>query len=379
MQTIDIEKKRSVPEPTKMPHPVRGKYAIALAFVSVPVFALVIYYIFAERAGFADAIVNSFGLPARRFFGHISSAVPFSVMEALLAVFALWTFYYVVKTLVMLFRGPETLLKRLFILVIVALWIWAGFCYLWGADYYAESFAEKSGLTSGGSSSRDLAAVTAYFAENASAMSDSVPRGEDGSFDMPAESILDAFDSAYRGVITEFPFLWGPVNAPKSMVFSKIMSRTGFSGIFFPLTGETNINTDMPRALLPFTVAHELSHQLGVTAEQECNFLGIAACISSDNAVYRYSGWLAGLLYTSGALYSEDYEKWYELFMSYSEGVRKDFEDNNEYWARWESPITDAAETVYDGYLKSQGQELGIKSYGACVDLLIEYYLAAAD
>ena len=32
------------------------------------------------------------------------------------------------------------------------------------------------------------------------------------------------------------------------------------------------------------------------------------------------------------------------------------------------------ATTVYDSYLKHNDQELGIKSYGACVDLLVEYY-----
>ena len=29
---------------------------------------------------------------------------------------------------------------------------------------------------------------------------------------------------------------------------------------------------------------------------------------------------------------------------------------------------------VYDGYLKSQGQELGLMSYNACVDLLVNCF-----
>ena len=36
--------------------------------------------------------------------------------------------------------------------------------------------------------------------------------------------------------------------------------------------------------------------------------------------------------------------------------------------------ISDAVDAVYDEYLKSQSQELGIRSYGACVDLLVEYF-----
>ena len=33
---------------------------------------------------------------------------------------------------------------------------------------------------------------------------------------------------------------------------------------------------------------------------------------------------------------------------------------------------------MYDAYLKSNGQEMGMASYGACVDLLVEYFLPAA-
>ena len=38
------------------------------------------------------------------------------------------------------------------------------------------------------------------------------------------------------------------------------------------------------------------------------------------------------------------------------------------------SPLEDAAEDVYDSFLKSNDQDLGIRSYGACVDLLVNYF-----
>ena len=78
------------------------------------------------------------------------------------------------------------------------------------------------------------------------------------------------------------------------------------------------------------------------------------------------------------ALYTADAEAWYAVISQCSEGVILDLADNNAYWAKWESPVEDAAKSVYDGYLKSQGQEQGIKSYGACVDLIVEYYLNKA-
>ena len=61
------------------------------------------------------------------------------------------------------------------------------------------------------------------------------------------------------------------------MIFSGIMSAMGFTGVYFPFTGETNINIDAPQVFMPCTVAHEIAHQMGITSESECNFIGILA------------------------------------------------------------------------------------------------------
>ena len=68
-----------------------------------------------------------------------------------------------------------------------------------------------------------------------------------------------------------------------------------------------------------------------------------------------------------------------EHYRTLSEPVRADLAANNEYWARWEGPAREAGEKVYTEFLKSYDQELGMKSYGACVDLLVEYYLPLAQ
>ena len=40
--------------------------------------------------------------------------------------------------------------------------------------------------------------------------------------------------------------------------------------------------------------------------------------------------------------------------------------------------VQEASNSVYDSFLKSNGQELGRQSYGKCVDLLVHYYLDEA-
>ena len=53
--------------------------------------------------------------------------------------------------------------------------------------------------------------------------------------------------------------------------------------------------------------------------------------------------------------------------------MKLDLQENNRYWAQFESPVQTVTNTVYEGFLQSYGQTLGMRSYGACVDLLVNY------
>ena len=153
----------------------------------------------------------------------------------------------------------------------------------------------------------------------------------------------------------------------------------GFTGMYFPFTGECCINTDFPASGHPFTVAHELAHSKGVIGEDEANFVGIAACVTSDMKNYEYSGWLAGYTYLQNALYSTDRDMWREIYDSLDEYVILDLREDSTYWNSFRSPVTSAAESVYDGYLKSNGVNSGIRSYSECVELLVHYYLDRSE
>lgn len=160
---------------------------------------------------------------------------------------------------------------------------------------------------------------------------------------------------------------------PKAMRFSRVMSAMGFTGFYFPFTGECNVNVDFPAATLPTTVAHELSHRRGIASEQECNFLAVLASLRCDDAAYRYAGALSGYIYLANALYSADAERWRAVRGTLDERVVADLRASGAYWAQFEGPVGTVSNAVYDGFLKSYGT-IGVKSYGACVDLLVAYF-----
>ena len=341
-----------------------------------------------------DWIALRVSAPIRGVFGLLTSVYPFSLMEILCAAAAIWFIYYIVKTIIATARRRgklKLLARRILPLAVAILYVWAAFCWLWNSGYHASGFAERHGFSGGGVAVDDLIATASLFAAKANELSLMVMRDEDGRYIEDRREFFAVSSQIYRNLFIEYPDLEGRLYNPKPMMFSWLMSRTGYTGIYFALTGESNININAPVFLMPATVAHELAHQRGVFSEDEANFVGILACLTSGYAVYEYSGYLMGLAYLRNALFSVDFQAWADISGSLSFEVSRDLQDNYDYWQSQKTvetgleffdnvltavteTVSNTVETVYDGYLKAQNQELGIRSYGACVDLLVEYY-----
>lgn len=156
------------------------------------------------------------------------------------------------------------------------------------------------------------------------------------------------------------------------------MSYIYFTGFFFPFTGEANVNTDSPPAFFASTVAHELAHQRGVAKEQEANFVAVLVCLRNDDPDYTYSAALMAYTYLSDALAGADRAAWEEIHAALPETVMRDLEVERQYWQRFDTSVQKVSNVVYENFLYSYDQELGLRSYGACVDLLVNYYYESA-
>lgn len=331
-----------------------------------------------ESRSAMNALTHGFTDPLRRAVGRVCERVPFSIAESLYALAALalvcWLAYGIRAVVRRRGRGRAAAAYTCIMGIGAAIaTIYALFCLLWGANYYADSFSDQSGLAAEPVALDDLYRVTVRFAERVNDASAHVARNADGTYSGDRAAILAYGTEVYDALYTEFPFLEAEDVAPKAMFFSRIMSAMGFTGFYFPFTGESNVNVDFPAATLPSTVAHELAHRRGIASEQECNFLSVLACERCDDADYNYAGALSGYIYLSNALYAADPTLWRAVYDTLDDGVRADLRAANAYWAQFEGPIDTVSNAVYDGFLKSYGT-IGVKSYGACVDLLVAYY-----
>lgn len=152
------------------------------------------------------------------------------------------------------------------------------------------------------------------------------------------------------------------------------MSIIDYTGFFCPFTAEANVNMDFPEALFAAVVAHELSHQRGVAKEQEANFVAVLASLASGDVDYCYSACLFAYIHLRNALAGVDSAALSRIDEGLCDSVKADLAENNRYWAAFETPVRTVTNTVYEGFLQSYGQTLGLRSYGACVDLLVGYY-----
>jgi len=320
--------------------------------------------------------------PINHLCSRLSALLPFSLAELLIAGLILG---FVLCLLGGVYRAATTrkIGTEAYKLLVTGLSmlaaVYAGFCLLWGCYFYDSSFAEKSGLEDGPVSVEQLESVTGYFAALANHYADQVSRDEQGLYTVDRRAVLERAPALYQRMEERFPALNGPEVRVKGVVFSRVLSYLDFTGFYFPITGEANVNMDFPPSLFPATVAHEISHQRGVCREQESNFLAVVSSMESGDPDFCYSACLLAYTHLGNALYRADYEAWEQIYRSLSPAILADFAANRSYWAQFETPVQTVSHTVYENFMYSYDQDLGLRSYGACVDLLVHYYEENAE
>ena len=334
---------------------------------------------------------DGFLRPLHRFLSAATGRLPFSLASLIIAAAVLAALAYIAYSLYKFIKGlidnkalkrrkTTELIKPLYLLAVTALCaaslIYSGFCWLWGVYYDTADFEERSGIHAEPVSVERLYAVTSYFTGLVNEYAKETQRNEDGSIAIESESIFAYSSGLYDKIGQKIPALSEDLSVPAKPFFpSKAMSLLDFTGFYFPFTGEANINTDCPAALIPATISHELAHLRGVAEEDEANFFGILACLEDGDPVYSYSACLLAYIHLGNALYSAVPELWRENYEKLCPEAKADLKENNDYWAKYKnSSIKKASNKVYEGFLQGYGQKDGLRTYGKCVDLLIAYF-----
>ena len=238
-----------------------------------------------------------------------------------------------------------------------------------GINYYASSFSSYAGLEDGTYTVEELDALCGYLVERVNESAKTGRQAYRGNRSAWREESVKAMQTAGE----TFPCLSGFYPKPKEVLVSQILSVQQLCGVYSPFTIEANFNGDMPDYNIPHTLCHELSHLKGFMREDEANFIGYLACVSSENESFRYSGYLTGWVYAGNALARVDMKRYIELTNQLCGEARQDLDENSDFWNRYESRVSEAATQMNDTYLKMNSQSDGVKSYGRMVDLMLSY------
>jgi hypothetical protein len=188
------------------------------------------------------------------------------------------------------------------------------------------------------------------------------------------EDMNTRLNAAYRKVAEEYGFITHVDSRVKPVLVSEIMSYMHITGVYSFFTGEANLNVNFPDYTLPYTAAHEMSHQRGIAREDEANFMAFLVTVASDDPYIRYSGYLNAYEYVANALWRADRELYYKAVARLNTEVKDEMAAYSAFYDQYrDSTVSQVSNTINDSYLQSQGTP-GTVSYGMVVDLTVAYY-----
>ena len=352
----------------------------ALFFLSLVLYALSVYVpgaaAFWRRTVYRAAVET---------IGRLSGRTNVSIAELTLYALVLLLVFGLLRILRRLFRpvkgsgfleGAAAFFREIFLffrvsvrIASVLLLLYMAFC---GVNYRAPAFSEEAGLMAGESSKEELYALCKDLVRGVNAHADAAELlNDDGGHEPSPEYIGGGGIRSMELLSGRFQELSGFYPRPKRLLFSRLLSVQQLTGIYLPFYIEANYNGEMPVYNRPFTVCHELSHLRGYMREDEANFIAYLACTGSDIPYFRYAGYLSGWVYAGNELYKADRAAFAALYEQLSSRAKADLDYNNRFWDRFEGKAAETQERVNDAYLKSMGEEQGVKSYGRMVDLML--------
>lgn len=315
-----------------------------------------------------------------QLLSNITGIFPFSLFEIVLLVIVplciFYTFYRLIKIcqsskkrLLLAFNFLLTVLSSLSLIYFL-------FPSMWGFNYNRPRLSQTLNLATKKYTTEELAELYAYLVHESNTLSNYTVRSEEDYMILPEDNI-EILKRAHLGYINAslyFPSLGGNYGNPKPILASELMNYTGIAGIYFPFTGEPNVNVALVDSSIPSTAMHEMAHQRGYANEDECNFIAFLTCSMHPDIEYQYSGYLLALNYTASALAKHDPNKLSVLNQDLSPKVLNDLIHHKNHHKKYEGKVEAISMKVNDTYLKANGVSDGEKSYGRMVDLLLSYY-----
>lgn len=308
---------------------------------------------------------------------YIFGTIPFSIGDILYGVIVGWVLWKAAKWSISIIRFPgaykkQKLLADLYKIFIVACSLYIVFNILWGINYNRKGIAWQLGLNMNKYTTAELKEINCLIIDK---LNQSKKRLIEINGKYPSnKELYFLIDSAYQRIALKYPFLlYKPVSFKTSM-WGWLGNYAAFTGYYNPFTGEAQLNTTVPKFLLPYTACHEIAHQIGYAKEMEANFVGYLAATASENHLLHYSVYLDLFTYANRNLYFSDSLTARLYRNELGPGVVADLNEWITFNREHVSFIEPFIKWIYGKYLQGNQQPQGMQSYDEVTAFIISYY-----
>jgi hypothetical protein len=301
------------------------------------------------------------------FYPYISSALrfvssifPFAIGDIIYALLIGFVLYKIVR----FYRQRKSLKRADRILVPLQilnffLILYIIFKIVWGLNYSRPSVSEELGIGNEKYSVKELVVLGDYFIKKTNDLKLKQSK-------IPAYTIneLESKSAAAYAFMAQKNQLFRYQNpCLKSVLNSWMISKIGIEGYYAPLSGEANMNMNLPDFVKPYVSCHEIGHQLGIAYEDEANLLGYLTASNSPDVNYQYSANYEMLRYILFEIRMKSPDDYKLLYLKLLPQVLADFKTEKEFWRKYNGDMFGYMDAAFDSFLKLNNQKKGIDSY----------------
>lgn len=294
----------------------------------------------------------------------LSNAVPFAVLDLLLAAAVILTPVVLVRAWRQAGRGmPRRLFSVAWRATVCAASIYLAFLGTWGLNYRRVPAEQRARVDP----ARVTAAAVSAFAREARDQVNRLASGADGQT-LPRGALVDrlrpAFQAAGRRLGREWTVTLG---IPKSSAVARALPLAGVDGMTNPFGLEVLLNPRLVPVEEPFVLAHEWAHLAGHADEADASYVAWLTCLGGTPAD-RYSGWLSLFLLASRQVPDSERGR---LTRGLSAPARGHIAAISERLSRAHPVVRAASWRAYDQYLRANRVESGVARYDEVLRLVI--------
>ncbi|MEO8569310.1 MAG: DUF3810 domain-containing protein [Ginsengibacter sp.] len=303
--------------------------------------------------------------------------IPFSMGDILYFIAGFWLMIKIIKYCALLFKRrftKEIFFSKLLKLFLIFIAIYIVFNIFWGLNYDRKGIGWQLHLKVNEVEydTSNLKLIQDLLLQKVNETKQVLIR--DKTLYPDKKALFARAKLCYTAAEKKYSFLHYESNSVKSSLYGNLGNYLGFTGYYNPFTGEAQVNTTVPKFLLPYITLHEIGHQLGYAKENEANFSGYLAAENSRDTLFQYSTYLDLFVYANREVYYFDSILSKNAVAKLIPEVKSDLIE----WRRFNEAHTSFVEPaitwLYGKYLQINQQPKGMRSYNEVIAMMIAYH-----